>query len=60
LEESVVADVLDLGFQQTASLVAVDRSEAGINSFDGVTSIAQVKLENTAFLKPDGRAAGVS
>ena len=55
--ESVVADVLDLGFQQTASLVPVDRSEAAINSFDGVTSIVQVIVVNTVFLEPDERAA---
>ena len=57
-EELIVCNTL-LRFQHFRTLVPVDFAKRGVDSLGRVASVAQVAVENSAFLEPDGRAAGV-
>jgi hypothetical protein len=46
-------------FQHFAALVPVDCTKRGVDSSCWVASVAQVAVEDCAFLEPDGGAAGV-
>ena len=48
-----------LWFQHLAALVPVDFAKRCIDSSRWVASVAQVAVEDSAFLEPDGGAAGV-
>ena len=57
-EELIVCNTL-LRFQHFRTLVPVDFAKRGVDSLGWVASVAQVAVENSAFLEPDGWAAGV-
>ena len=50
MKKRVVLLGLGLRRQQAVSLVPVDLAEAGINSFQGVTSVMQMVIEDVIFL----------
>ena len=57
-KELIVCRVLPW-FQHFAALVPVDCTKRGVDSSCWISSVAQVAVENSAFLEPDGGAAGV-
>ena len=56
--ELIVCNTL-LRFQHFRRLVPVDFAKRGVDSLGWVASVAQVAVEDSAFLEPDGGAAGV-
>ena len=57
-EELIVCHTF-LWLQHFAALVPVDCAKRGVDSLGRVASLAQVAVEYSAFLEPDGRVAGV-